>query len=51
MTGDAELFAHVDWPRTKAYALGLNSLYLNRHAEVETQDTLSEIQSRLLSLR
>jgi predicted AlkP superfamily phosphohydrolase/phosphomutase len=28
-TGPAEMFAHVDWTKTKAYALGLNSLYLN----------------------
>jgi predicted AlkP superfamily phosphohydrolase/phosphomutase len=26
---DAELFAHVDWSRTMAYALGLNAIYLN----------------------
>ena len=24
-----EMFAHVDWSRTKAYAMGLNGLYLN----------------------
>jgi len=29
-TGPAELFAHVDWSRTQAYAMGLNGLYLNR---------------------
>lgn len=28
-TGPGELFAHVDWSRTQAYALGLNGLYLN----------------------
>jgi predicted AlkP superfamily phosphohydrolase/phosphomutase len=28
-TGPDELFAHVDWSRTQAYALGLNALYLN----------------------
>jgi predicted AlkP superfamily phosphohydrolase/phosphomutase len=27
--GSEELFAHVDWSRTSAYALGLNCLYLN----------------------
>ena len=27
--GDEELFAHVDWSRTQAYALGLNGIYLN----------------------
>jgi predicted AlkP superfamily phosphohydrolase/phosphomutase len=28
--GDAELFAHVDWSRTMAYAIGLNGIYLNQ---------------------
>ena len=28
-TGTDELFAHVDWSKTQAYALGLNGLYLN----------------------
>jgi predicted AlkP superfamily phosphohydrolase/phosphomutase len=28
-TGPDELFSHVDWSRTQAYALGLNGLYLN----------------------
>ncbi|MGE5647601.1 MAG: alkaline phosphatase family protein [Acidobacteriota bacterium] len=27
--GEGEMFAHVDWSRTQAYALGLNSIYLN----------------------
>ena len=27
--GDEELFAHVDWSRTQAYAMGLNGIYLN----------------------
>lgn len=27
--GDAELFQHVDWSRTMAYAIGLNGIYLN----------------------
>jgi predicted AlkP superfamily phosphohydrolase/phosphomutase len=27
--GDDELFAHVDWDKTQAYALGLNAIYLN----------------------
>ena len=29
LAGDEELFPHVDWARTQAYSLGLNSLYLN----------------------
>ena len=28
-TGDDELFAHVDWGKTLAYAIGLNGVYLN----------------------
>ena len=27
--GDDELFVHVDWSRTQAYSVGLNSVYLN----------------------
>jgi hypothetical protein len=27
--GSGEMFAHVDWHKTKAYALGLNALYIN----------------------
>ena len=27
--GEGEMFAHVDWSRTQAYALGLNGIYLN----------------------
>jgi len=29
-TGNDELFAHVDWTRTLAYAIGLNGIYLNQ---------------------
>ena len=29
-TGPEELFPHVDWSRTQAYAMGLNGIYLNR---------------------
>ncbi len=28
--GDTELFAHVDWSKTMAYAIGLNGIYLNQ---------------------
>jgi hypothetical protein len=28
-TGDEELFTHVDWSRTLAYAIGLNGVYVN----------------------
>ena len=27
--GQGEMFAHVDWRHTRAYALGLNAIYLN----------------------
>ncbi|MCC6539186.1 MAG: alkaline phosphatase family protein [Bryobacterales bacterium] len=40
--------ANVDWTRTQAYALGLNSIYLNAAALPETA---GEIQARLLTLR
>lgn len=30
-TSDQEVFPHVDWSRTKAYAIGLNGIYLNLH--------------------
>ena len=52
LTGDEELFVNVDWSRTKAYALGLNSIYLNRQLPPEElRDVLDEIQTRLLALR
>jgi predicted AlkP superfamily phosphohydrolase/phosphomutase len=60
MTGEEELFANVDWSRTKAYALGLNSLFLNQQFREpdgivaegdEAQQVLAEIEERLLSLR
>jgi predicted AlkP superfamily phosphohydrolase/phosphomutase len=49
----------VDWSKTRAYALGLNALYLNRagreaHGVVEDADRgalLKEIGDRLLALR
>lgn len=50
LTGDQELFANVDWERTRAYGLGLNSLYLNRQPDGEG-DVLGEIESRLLTWR
>lgn len=28
---DEEMFPHVNWSRTKAYAIGLNGIYLNLH--------------------
>ncbi len=54
-----EYFAHVDWSRTRAYALGLNGLYLNLRGRErdgivppEAGDALlAEIRERLLAER
>jgi predicted AlkP superfamily phosphohydrolase/phosphomutase len=55
-----ELFPHVNWSKTQAYALGLNGLYLNlrgreRHGIVEPGALAGEVQReiarRLLKLR
>jgi predicted AlkP superfamily phosphohydrolase/phosphomutase len=58
-TGDEELFAHVDWSRTQAYAIGLNGLYLNRVgrenggivAESEIQQVKEMLTRKLLEFR
>lgn len=58
-TGPDELFAHVDWSRTRAYTLGLNCLYLNlagreKNGIVPAADAsrlLAEIRAKLLALR
>ena len=59
-TGPDELFAHVDWSKTQAYALGLNGLYLNvrgreRQGIVEpggaAERLLDVISRRLLAYR
>jgi predicted AlkP superfamily phosphohydrolase/phosphomutase len=58
--GQSPLFADVSWRRTRAYALGLNALYLNvLHREskgivrrgVEYDSLLTEITNKLLALR
>ena len=54
-TGSDELFAHVDWSRTQAYALGLNGLYLNlegreRHGIVKP-GAQAELILRVISRR
>jgi len=58
--GDEELFAHVDWSRTKAYSVGLNAIYLNlagREREgsvtpgVEADALVNEIGAKLLGAR
>ena len=57
--GDDELFEHVDWSRTQAYAIGLNGLYLNRAgrenggivAESEVEQVKQMIAQKLLEFR
>ena len=55
-----EGFAHVDWSRTQAYALGLNGLYVNLRGREKNgvvadgaprAEVLSRISQRLLALR
>ena len=53
--GPDELFTHVDWSKTQAYALGLNGLYLNlagreRHGVV-TQGSQADILLRVIARR
>ena len=59
-TGDDEMFAHVDWSRTQAYAMGVNSLYLNRLGRErggvvsegeEAEEILARVTERLLAFR
>jgi predicted AlkP superfamily phosphohydrolase/phosphomutase len=58
-TGAEEGFAHVDWSRTQAYALGLNAVYLNLKgrenqgivAESERQRVCQRLAGRLLAFR
>lgn len=55
---DSRALLFVDWPRTKAYAVGLGGIYLNlkgreRDGTVDPEDApalLSEIRSKLLAL-
>ena len=57
-TGDQELFAHVDWSSTQAYALGLNGIYLNLAgrepngivSEEERKAVAERIADRLLKM-
>jgi predicted AlkP superfamily phosphohydrolase/phosphomutase len=57
--GQGEMFAHVDWSRTRAYGLGLNGLYLNlagreRKGIVDPGDReklVDELVTRLEALR
>jgi predicted AlkP superfamily phosphohydrolase/phosphomutase len=45
--GDEELFAHIDWTRTRAYALGLNGIYLNQEGR-ENGGIVSPLEKRML---
>ncbi len=55
--GDEPGFAHVDWSRTQAYAMGLNALYINRKgreawgtvAPEDVEDVKDRISERLLA--
>jgi len=59
-TGPEEMFAHVDWARTKAYAIGLNGLYLSLKGREEggivepgreSEALLESLTKRLLTFR
>ena len=59
-TGEDELFANVEWSRTKAYSLGLNGIYVNRQSRErtgivapgeESEQVILELRRRLLDLR
>jgi predicted AlkP superfamily phosphohydrolase/phosphomutase len=58
-TGNDEEFAHVNWEKTQAYALGLNGIYLNLYGRenggivppADKQDLLNEIAKKLLEFR
>jgi len=49
--GNEELFAHVDWNRTQAYAVGLNAIYLNLQGReaggIVQQDEREEIAHQI----
>ncbi len=58
--GNEELFVHVDWPRTQAYSVGLNAIYLNRVGRerdgivepgAESDEVVRRISERLLELK
>ncbi len=58
--GAGEMLAHVDWRRTKAYAIGLNAVYINQagrekngivHAGAERDTVVAELAQRLREFR
>jgi predicted AlkP superfamily phosphohydrolase/phosphomutase len=46
-TGDEELFTHVDWSKTLAYAIGLNGVYVNLEGR-EAGGVVPEADKRLV---
>jgi predicted AlkP superfamily phosphohydrolase/phosphomutase len=58
-TGDEELFTHVDWTKTLAYAIGLNGVYVNlegREAggvvpEADKREVLDRLAKRLVEFK
>ncbi|MEO8371988.1 MAG: alkaline phosphatase family protein, partial [Candidatus Solibacter sp.] len=58
-TGDEELFAHVDWSKTMAYAVGLNGVYVNLEgresggivAEADKRQLLEKLARRLVEFK
>ena len=46
-TGDEELFAHVDWSKTLAYAIGLNGVYVNLEGR-EAGGVVPEVDKRMV---
>ena len=60
VTSGGEGFAHVDWPKTRAYAMGLNGLYVNLRGRekngivadgAERASLLQQLTAGLLALR
>ncbi len=49
--GRDEPFTSIDWKRTRAYAMGLNGLYLNLADRAERDRTLEELARRLREFR
>ncbi|HLY17612.1 MAG TPA: alkaline phosphatase family protein, partial [Bryobacteraceae bacterium] len=58
--GGDEMFVHVDWSRTQAYALGLNGVYVNQKGRerggivspgAETGAVVQKIAARMLAFR
>jgi predicted AlkP superfamily phosphohydrolase/phosphomutase len=59
LAGDVEAFVNVDWSKTKAYAVGLNAIYLNQQGREDQgivhssarPGLLDEIEKKLLTFR